>query len=117
MAGGKIAVIGGSALREPEIRRIARNEGIDPKRIECCLDYKSTKNYNYQRLRNCRKYQAVLVGPIVHSASGKGCSSSLITALETGKDYPTVIRLESGNTLRITKNNLTNALRSLRLAS
>ena len=76
-------------------------------------DYKKIQKYDYKKLQHNPNYRVVLVGPSPHSGRGKGNSSSTITAIEQGKYYPPVIRLQGSNGLKITKTNFRETLEQL----
>lgn len=110
---GKIVVIGGTEVKENILLGIAKKLGLDKSRFEFCLDYKKIQKYDYKKLQHNPNYRVILVGPSPHSGRGKGTSSSTITAIEQGKYYPPVIRLQGSNGLKITKTNFRETLEQL----
>lgn len=106
---GKIVVIGASQVKEHDLLGIVKSLGLDKKRFEFCLDYEKIKNYPFSKMQHNPKYRLVIVGPMPHSTTGKGESSSAISELENGSCYPKVVRLGS-NELKITKTNFKQAL-------
>ena len=101
---GKVLVLGGTRTNQRHLEGIAKELGITRQRIEFCLDYYETVNFNYGKLQYSDKYAAIIVGPIPHSTSGKGDYSSAIVAMESEDGYPPVYRVEkiSNNSFRST---------------
>ena len=84
---------------------IARKYGIKENRIEFELDYARLTNYNFSKLRNSMVYSDVLVGPMPHKVEGiEGFSSFLAMTEANPEEFPKIIKLESSNELKITKN-------------
>ena len=55
-----------------------------------------------------------MVGPMPHSSTGKADSSSAIAEMEKHQDlYPRIVRMGSGNGLKITKSNFRETLQRL----
>ena len=106
---GKIVVIGAPQVKEHDLLGVAKSLGLDKDRFEFCLDYYESVKYPFHKLQYNTKYRLVIVGPMPHSTSVKGDSSSAISEMETGVGYPRVIRLGS-NELKITKTNFKKAL-------
>ena len=48
---GKIVVIGGSEVKEEVLLSIGKQLGIDKKRFEFCLDYKSVQKYDFRKMQ------------------------------------------------------------------
>ena len=110
---GKIVVIGQSEIKEDVMRAIAKKLGIKNE-FEFVLDYYGAEKYPYKKLQYTSTYRLVMFGPIPHSTSGKGDSSSAIAEMESRKDmYPRVVRLCAGNELKITKTGFKRALYQL----
>ena len=110
---GKIVVIGGSEVKEDVLVSIGKQLGLDKKRFEFCLGYKDIQKYDFRRMRYAPQYRVILFGPTPHSGHGKGDSSSIITEIEKADGYPRVMRLISGNDLKITKTNFRETLQRL----
>lgn len=110
-----ILIIGGTKLSENNIRAIARQSGIDPDKIECCLDYSKLKSFNFKKLEYNTNYKCILVGPMPHSVPNKGDYESIISKMQIENDrYPTIIILKDlSNELKITNSNLKKALTSI----
>lgn len=106
---GQIIVLGDSQVKEHDLLGIIKSLGLDKDRFEFHLDYKDAVNYPFSKLQYNPNYRLVLVGPMPHSTSGKGESSSAIAEMENGTGYPKVIRLGT-NELKITKTNFKKAL-------
>ena len=110
---GTILIIGGSAVKENVLTKIAADMGIDKKRLEFCLNYEASKTFNYKKLYFNPSYSVVLFGAVPHSSTGKGNSSSVIAEMENKEGYPRVERLWSNNELKITKSNFREKLSQL----
>ena len=103
-----ILIIGASQLNEDQIKKLAKDHGIDPRRIECVLDYSRLTSYTFNKLENNTNYRCVLVGPIPHSVPAKGEYESIISKMEKEIDkYPElfIVKTESDQ-LKITKSAL-----------
>ena len=108
---GRIVVLGGSDVDERILLGIAGGLGIDKSRFEFCLDYEAIQKYNFRKLQYSDKYRLILVGPMPHSTTGMRESASTIAEMEAHQEmYPRIIRLMSGNELKITKNGFREAL-------
>lgn len=110
---GKVVIIGESTVSRDKVLGISKEFGITPKQLELCLDYNEAKSFSYRKLQYNSEYRAVLVGPIPHKAEGIGEYSSAIAMMEQSAGFPKVVRLVSGNKLKITKANLKEAFESL----
>ena len=112
----KILIIGDSLVDKNDLINIARKYGIKENRIEFELDYNKLTNYNFGKLRNSMNYSDVLVGPIPHKVGGiEGYSSFLAMTDDMPEEYPKIIRLESSNELKITRQSFINGLLNSRL--
>lgn len=109
----KILVIGaiaGNALDQIKLR--AKHKGFDVERdFDFVTDY--DKITNLTRQMNFGKYTAIIAGPMGHSASGKGDSSSLIEELK-GDEYPQLFeaKTESGK-LKLNQSSFERALQKV----
>lgn len=111
---GKIVVIGQSEIKEDRMLAIARKMGINND-FEFVLDYYDAQKYPYRKLQYASTYKLVMFGPIPHSTTGKGNSSSVIAEMESRPDmYPRVVRLCSSNELKITQTSFKRALWELK---
>lgn len=110
---GKIVVIAGSEVEERILVAICKEFNIGKDRLEFCLDYDKAQKYDYWKLRHNPSYSVILFGAVPHSAICKGNSGSIIAELEKQNGYPPVVRLTTGNELKITKTNFKNAIREL----
>ena len=110
---GKIVVIGGSEVKEEVLLSIGKQLGIDKKRFEFCLDYKSVQKYDFRKMQYAPEYRVILFGPTPHSGHGKGDSNSIIAELEKSDAYPRVERLLNGQELKISKTNFREKLQQL----
>lgn len=110
---GKIVVLGASQVKEEILIAICKKHGIQKERLEFCLDYDKIEKFDTKKLRYNSNYCAILIGPAPHSSAGKENSSSIITNLDNKEGYPPLIKLDSGNQLKITKSSFSNAIMSL----
>ncbi len=110
---GKIVVISGSEIKEQILVAICKDFNIGKDRLEFCLDYDRAQKYDYWKLRHNPSYSVVLFGAVPHSTTGKGDSGSVIAELEKQNGYPPIVRLTTGNELKMTKTNFKNAIRQL----
>lgn len=110
---GKILVLGSSEVKENVLSAICKDVGIEKERLEFCLDYNAVQKYNIRKLQYNPNYVVVLAGPMPHSGMGKGDSSSMLTEMESQDGYPPVVRLTTGNELKITKSSFKEALNNL----
>ena len=106
---GKIIVVGYSAVKERVLKGAAKSLGLSPDRFEFWLDYQDGKTFDFSKTRYEPKYSLIMVGPMPHSGAAMDEYSCVITALEKGNGYPTVIRLGS-NGLKITKSDFMSKL-------
>ena len=113
-ADGKIIVLGGTEVKEKNLRGVCKELGFtDKDRFEFYLDYEHLKNFDYRRLQWNSEYRLVLVGPMPHKTAGTGEFNSAISAMKSpNQGYPRVIKLQAGNSLKITKQNFTDTLRN-----
>ena len=110
---GMVIIFGDPAMKPKDLLGILKSLGLSRERVELHLDYESITNYNFEtQLRYKSKYRLILVGPMPHSAKGKGDFSSPIPKMETVPGYTRVIRLMSNNEPKITKSNLKTALQN-----
>ncbi len=110
---GKIVVIGGSEVKEDILRGIAAKAGVDKNRLEFCLDYQAAQKYNYSKLYYAPQYRVVMFGSVPHSTAGTNNSGSVIAEMENKEGYPRVVRLMSGDNLKLTKSNFKKAIEGL----
>lgn len=112
----KIILIGQSRVNKSDLEHIAKDNGIDPKRIEFELDYEKLTNYNFERFKYNMSYSDVLIGPMPHKVKGLDESSSFLSMVrEHPEDYPKIIELRDANELKITKQSFLNGLLETRL--
>jgi len=106
-----ILVIGGSKFNESNIKALAKECGINPKLVECILDYSKISRIDFGKYENNVNYKCICVGPIPHSVPGKENYESIISKMQSEPEkYPKVIILkDESNELKITKNNLRKA--------
>lgn len=112
----KIIVIGQSRVNKSDLEHIAKDNGIDPKRIEFELDYEKLTNYNFEKFKYNMAYSDVLIGPMPHKVKGLDASASFLSmAREHPEDYPKIIELRDANELKISKQSFLNGLLETRL--
>ena len=111
---GKILVVGASVVNVDKLRSIARKKGFDPDRFEFQLEYSRLKHFNFGKIRGSMGYAAILAGPMPHKTLGADEASSFIARIENNPDdYPTLIKMQAGNDLKITNNSFKQALGQL----
>lgn len=115
---GKILVVGDSRVNKNDLIGIAKKYGIKESRLDFQLDYTRLHNYDFGKLRNSYTYSDVLVGPLPHKVEGIDGFSSFLAMVEANpEEFPMVIRLETSNELKITKESFKNGLLQSRLYS
>ena len=113
----KILVIGNSRVNKNDLYGIAKSLGIRRDILEFELDYIRIHNFDFNNLRNSMVYSDVLVGPMPHRAEGiDGYSSFLAMADSHPEEFPKIIKLQSSNELKITKESFRNGLQNTRYA-
>lgn len=106
----RILIAGESLVEMREIIKVLKQTGIDPSRVDTVLEYDSLQKYKWGSLQYSNKYSDVIVGPMGHSALGKGNYSSIISRMESEDGWPNIIRATASGELKITKNSLREAL-------
>lgn len=117
----KIVIIGASRLGKQDLLDTCKEMGFSEERFDLHLDYETVKMKDFiAAYRNNMNCSAILLGPMPHSAKGKGCYSSLISAMRTQEGFAPVRvlgeRRGSNNNVvppKITKSELQNALQEL----
>ena len=111
---GKVIVIGESTVKLDKLRSIVRKKRFDLERFEFQLEYDRLKHFNFGKLRRSMGYVAILAGPMPHKTPGAEEYSSFIACVENNPDdYPPLIKMQSGNELKITNNSFSQALDQL----
>lgn len=111
---GKIIVLGASAVGVDKLRSVARKRSFDPNRFEFQLDYGRLKHFDFGKIRDTMGYAAIFAGPMPHKTPGALEASSFIARVENNSnEYPTLIKLQAGNDLKITVNSFKHALGQL----
>ncbi|MGO1580113.1 MAG: hypothetical protein ACTHWZ_01710 [Peptoniphilaceae bacterium] len=108
---GKILIIGDSRVREHEIIGCCKSLGIEKDRLDLKLSYQEAEKFNFEHLQYNPNTRLILFGPIPHSTKGKDEYSSIINKIENTDGYPKVVRMISGDELKITKSNLKKTLK------
>ena len=106
----RILVAGQSSIDTREVVKTLKQLGVDPDRVDLILDYDDIQKYKWTALQYSDKYCDVIVGPMGHSAVGKGDYSSIIARMEQEDGWPNVIRAIANGELKISKNSLREAL-------
>lgn len=109
---GKILVVGGTEVKAEVLLGVAKELGIEKKRLELHLGYEDGKTFNFKKIQWNPAYCAVMVGPMPHSGVGKGEYGSVIAAMEAQAGYPPVIRL-GVKELKITKSDFKSQLKKM----
>ena len=111
-------MVGDSRVNKNDLIGIAKKYGIKESRLDFQLDYTRLHNYDFGKLRNSYTYSDVLVGPLPHKVEGIDGFSSFLAMVEANpEEFPMVIRLETSNELKITKESFKNGLLQSRLYS
>lgn len=108
---GKVVIVGATKLKPRIIYGILKEFGISKEQVELQLGYEEAKTMTFDKYRYKPEYRLLLFGPVPHSGTAKGKSSSIITELEGRDGYPKIIRLTDDHQLKITKTNLKKAIR------
>jgi len=109
--GAKILVFGASEISEDIMRKIAKENGIDPKTLEFETDYRKNKHYDFSLLKNNTNYSDTIFGPIAHKGVNIGNNSSALAMIENDPAaYPNLIRTSVNNDLKITRNSFREAI-------
>ena len=107
----KILVLGALSCSKDDLLKKAKSLGIRKGQIEFGPDYVKMHNFNYEKLRNNSAYSDILVGPVPHKGKGIDSYSSFIAMVESNpEEFPNIIKLDSSNELKITKNTFEKAL-------
>lgn len=107
----KILVIGyRNGVNIRDLLSVASQKGFSDNDFD--FELSNPDKYDYSTLKNSKKYDYVLVGPMAHNQKGKGKSSSMIREMEENDDiFPPVIRiLDKKNKLNITISSFERAL-------
>lgn len=109
----RILIIGASMISEDDIKKAAKNLGINPKRLEFHLDYDKNKHFNIMELRNNTNYSDIIFGPNAHKMVGIEDNSSAIALIKNNaKDFPKLTLAVSNSEtqeLKITKSSIEQA--------
>jgi hypothetical protein len=106
----KILLVGDLKVKMSTIYQILKEYDLNQDHIEH-VSYEDSQTYPWHKLKNSMVYTDVFIGPIPHKVTGIANYSSLLAMIESQpEDYPKLHRLESGNELKITKSNFTEAL-------
>ena len=110
-----VLIIGASPLATEAIYAVAAKCGFPKCMVELHNDYKDNKRYDFSKLRNSRRFGAVIVGPNAHKVTGLGDFSSVLAKLQGETGYPQsyVAHTESGE-LKISRRALEKALSEAR---
>lgn len=109
----KIVIIGESAIDVKEIESVAKKNGINPKRLELCLNYEKIKSIDIRRFEYNCNYSDIIFGPVPHKMVGIDDNSSAIAMIKnSSKAYPKLNLASDGNSLKITKKSLDNCFKN-----
>ena len=107
----KIIVIGRSYIKPDIMRAIAKNNGIDPNRLEIYNDYDKLTNFNINFLRNNMNYCDIIFGPAPHSMEYIGDYTSALSMIkQNSTEFPKLNVANDSNKLKITKNSFEKCL-------
>ncbi|WP_053217762.1 hypothetical protein [Virgibacillus senegalensis] len=107
---GNILIFGESNVKEHVIYQIFKKQGIDKDRVKLHLGFNEYKKFNFKRLSHRPENRLILFGPIPHSTRDKGNYSSVINMMENEDGFPKVVRLTANQSLKITRNSLTEVI-------
>ncbi|MBO4440445.1 MAG: hypothetical protein J5798_13970 [Spirochaetaceae bacterium] len=111
---GQVLVIGKDMENVNILMSVCKNCGLNPKeRFVFIYEARKVDNYNYNELQNNKKWAAIMVGSLPHSAHGKENSSSILVQMENTIGYPPVVRLDANGGLKITKSNFKKSVTEL----
>ena len=106
--------MGGSEVKERHWRGVCKELGFtDKDRFEFYLDYETLQKFKYNDLQWNDSYRVLLVGPAPHKTSGTGEYASFLFALEKESGFPRIVKMTTGNELKITKSNFKATLKGL----
>ena len=109
----KIVIIGESAIDVKEIESVAKKNGINPKRLELCLNYEKIKSIDIRRFEYNCNYSDIIFGPVPHKMVGIDDNSGAIAMIKNNtKAYPKLNLASDGNSLKITKKSLDNCFKN-----
>ncbi len=109
-ADSRILVVGASNVAKADLVAIVREKGLDAKRFDFELDYKSPR-FDFEKLRYSTRYAEVIAGPLPHSLKGsRGYSSGLALMADHPDIYPHLVLAMAGNELKITLDSFRKAL-------
>lgn len=109
----KIVIIGESAIDVKEIESVAKKNGINPKRLELCLNYEKIKSIDIRRFEYNCNFSDIIFGPVPHKMVGIEDNSGAIAMIKNNtKAYPKLNLASDGNSLKITKKSLDNCFKN-----
>ena len=117
---GKVLILGDSSVKQNNITGMLKESTFGftnaeiQKRFEFVFEYETLNSFSFNKLTKWN-YAVILAGPMPHSIKGRDYNSSLLCKLEKNEDniYPPVIRLTANSQLKITKQNVHDALLDL----
>lgn len=100
-------MFGDCSIKRKDIDGCLKSCGISKNRFEH-IPYEEVTNYNFKNLEYNNNYRLILLGPMPHSAKGKGDSKSIIEWLTNNKNIAKTKKLDH---LKITKTSLKNTIK------
>lgn len=112
----KILVFGDSQISEDMMKKIVKDHGIRPDRVELRTDYSKNKHYDFSLLKYNSNYSDIIFGPNAHKAVGiDGYSSAIAMMEQNPKEFPKIIKAIGNGELKLTKTSFTKALKDTQL--
>ena len=108
----KILIFGDSMISKDDMKKIAKDHGIRPDRLEFRIDFNKNKHYDFSNLRfNCN-YSDIIFGPNAHKSIGiQGYSSAIAMMEANSKEYPKITKALGNEELKITKTSFAKAIK------
>ena len=103
----KVLIIGGTKVKDKDIKGIAKTYGISSDRLDLHLDFMEIKGFDISELQYSNKYDCILIGPIPHKTPNIGNYDSMISMLENERNYPPFQKITTKRgDLKITKESI-----------
>lgn len=108
----KILLVGDMPLKLTQIHGVLKEYALTSEHIEY-IDYEQAKTFSWSSLENSMVYTDVMIGPVPHKVMGIDSYGGIISKMEENPDhYPKLHKLMAGHELKITKTNITEAIKN-----
>lgn len=108
----KILLVGDMPMKLTQIHGVLKEYALTPDHIEY-IDYEQAKTFAWPALENSMIYTDVMIGPVPHKVTGINSYGGIISKMEDNPHrFPKLHKLMAGNGLKITKTNLTEAIKN-----